>query len=34
MISLVVPTHNERANVEPLYKRLRAVFDGMATTSS
>jgi polyisoprenyl-phosphate glycosyltransferase len=30
MISLVVPTHNERANVEPLYKRLRAVFDGMA----
>jgi polyisoprenyl-phosphate glycosyltransferase len=29
LISLVIPTHNERANIEPLYTRLKAVFDGM-----
>jgi dolichol-phosphate mannosyltransferase len=29
MISLVIPTHNERANIEPLYQRLKNVFDGL-----
>jgi polyisoprenyl-phosphate glycosyltransferase len=29
LISIVVPTHNESANVEPLYRRLAAVFDGL-----
>lgn len=29
LISIVVPTHNENANVEPLYGRLVAVFDGL-----
>ncbi len=29
LISIVVPTHNEIANVEPLYHRLVTVFDGL-----
>lgn len=29
LISIVVPTHNESANVEPLYQRLAAVFSGL-----
>jgi dolichol-phosphate mannosyltransferase len=29
LISVIVPTHNEIANVEPLYRRLRAVFSGL-----
>lgn len=29
LISIIVPTHNETANVEPLYRRLAAVFDGL-----
>src|SRR3954465_15722343 len=31
LISVIVPTHNERANIEPLYNRLRNVFAGMGT---
>jgi polyisoprenyl-phosphate glycosyltransferase len=31
LISIIVPTHNERDNVEPLYTRLKAVFAGMGT---
>jgi polyisoprenyl-phosphate glycosyltransferase len=31
LISVIVPTHNERDNIEPLYTRLKAVFDGMGT---
>lgn len=27
LISIVIPTHNERLNIEPLYTRLKAVFD-------
>jgi dolichol-phosphate mannosyltransferase len=30
LISIIVPTHNERVNVEPLYERLSAVFAGLA----
>ena len=26
LISVVVPTHNEVPNIEPLYERLKAVF--------
>jgi polyisoprenyl-phosphate glycosyltransferase len=29
LISIVVPTHNEIANVEPLYRRIAAVFERM-----
>ena len=29
LISIVVPTHNEMANLEPLYRRISAVFEGM-----
>jgi glycosyltransferase involved in cell wall biosynthesis len=29
LISIVVPTHNESANVTPLYSRLKAVFDNL-----
>lgn len=29
LISIVVPTHNECTNVEPLYRRLVTVFDGL-----
>lgn len=29
LISIVIPTHNEVLNIEPLYKRITAVFDGM-----
>src|SRR5579863_2576443 len=31
LISVVVPTHNESANVQPLYQRLKMVFDGIPT---
>ena len=27
LISIVVPTHNERLNVQPLYERLEKVFE-------
>ena len=30
LISIIVPTHNEKANAGPLYRRLKAVFDGLA----
>ena len=33
LISVIVPTHNERDNIEPLYTRLKAVFDEMGTHS-
>jgi len=29
LVSIVVPTHNEHANIEPLYRRLKIVFDGL-----
>jgi dolichol-phosphate mannosyltransferase len=29
LISIVVPTHNESANIEPLYRRLVTVFDSL-----
>src|ERR1041385_8951904 len=27
LISIVVPTHNEEPNIEPLYRRLKSVFE-------